>query len=253
MSEHVEGNNAENISSKLSQLPSETSNFADLYPERKGPQISYTILQMAKGKNSAEQYKERCGINAKTALEWPLIKLMLGALKSQGCITDMFERHFSCDICKDGKSFLQRGGYDESSNQVFVCANNIGSNFGQIHGTILRNLIHMYDVCVRKVDFKNVDHLACMEVRKANLAGCELGIHLTRINPFSVQGEHANCVYEAATNVLGQKLDNPELAKKAVTNVFTKCYNDMEPIGRRCRDGKDHKRAYEERYLFAYD
>merc|ERR1719450_1870363 len=70
-------------------------------------------MQMMKGKLKADTLRESCGINVTKALEWPLVKLMLSSLKSQGCITDMFERHLSCDICKDSSEFPSWGGYDD--------------------------------------------------------------------------------------------------------------------------------------------
>ena len=106
---------------------------------------------------------------------------------------------------------------------------------------------------LRKVDFHNVNHLACMEIRKANLAGCNLGIHMTRLNPFYIKEMHAECVAKTTSYLLGEKIGNNEVAKNAVYNVFPKCYKDLEPIGRRCKDQTDMKQAYKERYLFAYD
>ena len=88
-------NNLEIANGKIPQSPSEAATFSDLYPERKGSRIEYTTFEIMKGKISAEQYKERCGITVTSCLEWPLIKLMLGALKSNGCITDVYERHVS--------------------------------------------------------------------------------------------------------------------------------------------------------------
>ena len=237
----------------LSESPAETETFSDLYPERKDSRIEHSKLDLMKGKLKTATLRETCGINVTKALEYPLIKLMLNSLKSQGCETDIFERHLSCDICKDSTEFPSWGGYDEKNNQVFICANNVGSSFGQVHGTLLRNLIHMYDVCTRKVNFKDVNHLACMEIRKASLAGCNLGIQMSRLNPFYIKDQHKECVYKTATYTLGEKIGDQKLAKEAVENVFSKCYNDREPIGRNCKNQSDWDRAYEERYLFGYD
>ena len=111
----------------------------------------------------------------------------------------------------------------------------------------------MYDVCTRKVNFKDVNHLACMEIRKANIAGCNLGIHMSRLNPFYIKDQHRECVFKTATYTLSEKIDDKDLAEKAVLNVFSKCYNDTEPIGRNCKNKEDMFRAYEERFLFAND
>lgn len=43
-------------------------------------------------------------------------------------------------------------------------------------------------------------------------------------------------------------------ARIAVNSVFQKCYNDLEPIGRRCRrKSRDPERAYLDRYKYGYD
>jgi len=45
-----------------------------------------------------------------------------------------------------------------------------------------------------------------------------------------------------------------EVAEAAIERVFTKCYNDLEPIGRRIRRNSfDMPRAYAEGYLYGYD
>merc|ERR1711973_515 len=90
--------------------------------------------------------KDLCGsrvVNAIKNENLPLVKLMLSALKSRGCITDVFERHLSCDICKPGKNVENNGAYDDAFNQIFLCANNI-SGSGRVYGTLLRELIQMF-------------------------------------------------------------------------------------------------------------
>ena len=42
-----------------------------------------------------------------------------------------------------------------------------------------------------------------------------------------------------------------EAALAAVDSVFDKCYNDLEPFGRRLLNGSDARRAYEDRHIFA--
>lgn len=44
-------------------------------------------------------------------------------------------------------------------------------------------MIHMFDYCTNDLDFKNVEHLACTEIRAANLAHCSfLGAYVTIAN-----------------------------------------------------------------------
>ena len=43
-----------------------------------------------------------------------------------------------------------------------------------------------------------------------------------------------------------------DIAVKAVDEVFTKCYNDLEPIGRRCWDKESFRLADREKKLMGY-
>ena len=88
------------------------------------------------------------------------------------------------------------------SFQVFVCCNN-ATSVGGVHGALVRNLIQMFDNCVNKYDFNDVRHLACSEVRKANLANCQFLTNLTRPNAsFGVFEQHRNCVRSVAVEAL---------------------------------------------------
>merc|ERR1719259_1257430 len=120
---------------------------------------------------------------------------MLSALRSRGCVTDVFERHFSCDVCKPGRNVENFGGFDDSVNQAFICSNNI-SGSGLVYGTLLRQLITMFDVCTKKYDFRNARHLACTEIRKANLANCNMAVGMTRpgADLFAVRDQQRACV-----------------------------------------------------------
>jgi inner membrane protease ATP23 len=115
--------------------------------------------------------------------------------------------------------------------------------------------MHMFDRCVAKVDFKNADHLACMEVRKANLASCNFMNYLSRVDAnLAVKKEHRECVKKVALeNLIQAKFVDREVAKDAVDRVFSKCYGDLEPIGRRLVNQKDFVRMRDERYLFGYN
>ena len=69
---------------------------------------------------------------------------------------------------------------------MFVCCNN-ATNSGLVHGALVRNLIQMFDNCVNKYDFNNVRHLACSEVRKANLIYCQRNTQYKMQNTQEIQ------------------------------------------------------------------
>jgi len=135
-----------------------------------------------------------------------------------------------------------------------MCADN-ATRSGLVHGVLLRNLIHMFDVCTRKVDFQNVEHLACMEVRKANLANCNYALYLSRKDAeFAVKQQHEVCVRNTSVDFLVKtKFVDRQVAEEAVDKVFSKCYQDLEPIGRRAKHIYDMKQANKEKYLFGYE
>lgn len=224
----------------------------DLYPERRGEDFKASwkkILLGAEGKEGIDKFK--CEQNVwKCLQESPLVRLMLGALKSSGCDFDI-RRHISCEVCDVSVS----GGYDPILNQVVVCQN-VASNQGLVQGVLTHEMIHMFDYCNNDLDFKNIDHLACTEIRAANLTHCSFMSAMIQgdASPFRVAKAHANCVKtKALCSVLAVRKVTAEEALDAVNRVFDKCYNDLEPIGRRVRrNSTDMQRAYLEAPLYGY-
>lgn len=115
-----------------------------------------------------------------------MVKLMIGALKSSGCPIDL-RRHISCEVCDVTVS----GGYDPELNQVVVCQN-MARNKGMVQGVLSHEMIHMFDYCNNNLDFKNIDHLACTEIRAANLTHCSFLSACAQgdASPFRIQKAH---------------------------------------------------------------
>lgn len=116
----------------------------------------------------------------------PLVKLMMNALKSSGCPFDI-RRHVSCEICDTSVT----GGYDQELNQVVICQNTCKSE-GKVQGVLTHEMIHMFDYCRNELDFKNMDHLACTEIRAANLAHCSFlsAFFQGDASPFNIKAAH---------------------------------------------------------------
>nr|CAD7394946.1 unnamed protein product [Timema cristinae] len=193
-------------------------------------------------------YPERRGENYKPS---PLVKLMMNALKSSGCEIDI-RRHISCEVCDVSVS----GGYDPIFNQIVVCQN-VARKEGYIQGVLAHEMIHMFDYCRNDLDFKNIDHLACTEIRAANLTHCSFLSACTQgdASPINIRQKHQECVKTKATrSVFAVRNVTPEEARAAVERVFPKCYADLEPVGRRIRrNSNDMHRAYFEGPLYGYD
>uniref|UniRef100_A0A1B0ABC0 Mitochondrial inner membrane protease ATP23 n=1 Tax=Glossina pallidipes TaxID=7398 RepID=A0A1B0ABC0_GLOPL len=152
----------------------------DLYPERRSegfkPKWSRVLLGLEGHENIDKLKCERnvywCAKNS------PLVKLMMGALKSSGCPIDL-RRHISCEVCDTTVT----GGYDPVLNQIVNCVKT-----------------------------------------------------------------------KALASVLAVRNVSRQAAIEAVERVFPKCYNDLEPIGRRIRrNSPDQHRAYMEGPMYGYD
>jgi inner membrane protease ATP23 len=227
--------------------------FADLYPERRGKEVNPTVLERVGGAGHPSALKARCQNRVIENIEKaPMIRHMLAALKASGCPVDI-TKNISCEMCHKGYDLQYFGNYDEKYNQIFLCANNIKS-FGEHHAVLLRNLFYMYDRCVNKYDFNNVEHLACTEIRKANLANCDWTAYMwTDGANWSVRKEHANCVkLNAFQSLVKTRFVPDDIAKETVDKVFDKCYKDLEPIGRRVKNERDMLLAHDEKFLYGY-
>nr|SVE85736.1 EOG090X0CKN [Daphnia pulicaria] len=226
----------------------------DLYPERRGEAARAKWWQIALfGAGQTNVEKTTCERNVYNCFEnSPLVKLMYSALKASGCEIDL-RRHIACEVCDVSVS----GGYDPKLNQIVVCQN-VVRNKGIIQGILTHEMIHMFDACRHQLDFKNIHHLACTEIRAANLTHCSFMSAMFQgdASPFRIRKQHAECVrVKALGSVMAVRPDvTKEEALAAIDKVFTKCYNDLEPIGRRIRrNSADMIRAYEEKGNYGYE
>lgn len=224
----------------------------DLYPERRGEKYKPSwrnVLFGGEGKEDIEKMK--CERNVYSCVKnSPMVKLMMGALKSSGCAIDI-RRHIACEYCDMSVS----GGYDPVTNQIVICQNTVKSE-GIVQGILTHEMIHMFDYCNNKLDFKNIDHLACTEIRAANLTHCSFLSATVQgdASMFRIKQAHEHCVKtKALYSVLAVRKVTKEEAIDAVERVFPKCYADLEPIGRRVRrNSADMEKAYFEGTLYGY-
>ncbi|XP_069620592.1 mitochondrial inner membrane protease ATP23 homolog isoform X2 [Ranitomeya imitator] len=138
-------------------------------------------------------------------------------------------RHFSCEDCDGSVS----GGFDADTSEIVLCQNNI-HNQPHMDRVVTHELIHAFDHCRAHVDwFNNIRHLACSEIRAANLSGdCSLSNEISRFN-FGLKQHHQACVRDRALrSILAVRQISREAAEKAVNDVFESCFNDYEPFGR---------------------
>ncbi|XP_062238891.1 mitochondrial inner membrane protease ATP23 homolog [Platichthys flesus] len=226
----------------MDQTKQEEEYGYDLFPERNSPKYKKGSFA-----ENLFTFNHKCQIMLQVATDTsPYAKLLLSAMKSSGC--KIFKgRHFSCEDCDGTVS----GGFDAASSQIVLCQNNIHQ---QSHMTrvVTHELIHAFDHCRAHVDwFNNYRHLACSEIRAANLSGdCSFSNEVARLN-FGLKEHHQECVRgRALRSILAVRKISRVEAEKIVDEVFDTCFNDHAPFGRIPHSNKDAKfanREYESR------
>ncbi|KAF6032635.1 XRCC6BP1 [Bugula neritina] len=178
-----------------------------------------------------------------------MVRLLLGALKSKGCEVKL-SRHVSCESCES----FTNGGYDSINKQIVICSNNTKKN-NTVCNVLSHELIHAFDDCRAKMDLSNIEHLACTEIRAANL------MHCTKMTAISEgfanlwgKSQQQECVrWKARNSILAVRNVSKEEAEDAVDRVFDRCYPDLEPVGRIPRNPYlDGRRLYVEASLYGY-
>lgn len=207
----------------------------DLFPDRNPKDKKEYLAQ------SLFTFNHKCRVMLQFAMETsPYAKLLLSAMKNSGC--KIFkDRHFSCEDCDGTVS----GGFDAASSQIVLCQNNIRQQ-GHMNRVVTHELIHAFDHCRAHVDwFNNYRHLACSEIRAANLSGdCSFYNEAARFN-FGLKEHHQECVRaRALRSILAVRKISREQAEKVVDEVFDSCFNDHAPFGRIPHSKKDAKFAY---------
>jgi len=154
----------------------------------------------------------------------PAIVFMLKHLKLSGC--NVTPDHVQCGPCD-----LTRSGGFVPEGVVLLCQ---GQYFSKRHmeDTLTHELVHMYDQCKFKVDWSNLRHHACSEIRANSLGGdCRWSRELRRMN-FSFSKQHQACVRRRAIISVANNpsCPNEAAAEQAVNEVWESCFNDTRPF-----------------------
>jgi len=247
--------NDDPASAKLKQSPYTGEHGYDYYPNRceaaRGGEEKDGISSYFRDFFKSPRRTLACFNNVyKCANNNPAVKLLLRALESKGCPVDL-KRHVSCEDCISRVN----GGYDPVHNQVVVCQNNT-MNEGTACNVLGHELTHMFDRCRTKMDFDNLDHLACTEIRAANFFHCTfLTAYLQGdMKRWRYHASQKNCVKrKALMSIMLARAVDEATATAAVERVFDKCYNDLEPFGRIPKTRtRDYEMAMEEGVYYGY-
>ncbi|XP_059089666.1 mitochondrial inner membrane protease ATP23 homolog [Tigriopus californicus] len=149
----------------------------------------------------------------------PRVRFLVHALQLAGCPLSA-ARHLAAETCPPGLA----GGYDPLTHQVVVCANECTTP-ERVEAILAHELIHLYDHCVRDLDLMRNEHLACTEIRAANL------IHCQSLDDYFTTRDR--CVKQrAAGSISVIRGMSRARATPLVDRVFDQCSKDLEPFGR---------------------
>ncbi|KAI8434809.1 hypothetical protein MSG28_003317 [Choristoneura fumiferana] len=149
--------------------------------------------------------------------------------------------------------------YDESAKEfgMIVVCQNVSTRKGMVQGVLVHEMIHMFDYCRNELDFKNMEHLACSEIRAANLTHCSFTSAWSQGDASwsKIKKAHQDCVKtKALYSVLAVRQIGKAEAVDIIEKVFPKCYADLEPIGRRIRrNSEDMTRVLRDASYYGYD
>jgi len=154
----------------------------------------------------------------------PIVVFMLKHLQLSGCPfpADSIQCH-PCDGSRVGGFHPEFG--------VLLCQDQLLSK-KLVEDTIAHELIHAFDHCKFNVDWSNLRHHACSEIRAANLSGdCRWSREIQRRN-FSFSKQHQACVKRRAYISVLQNpaCKSPEMAERAVNEVWESCFKDTRPF-----------------------
>ncbi|WVQ81808.1 mitochondrial inner membrane protease ATP23 [Cryptococcus sp. DSM 104549] len=168
---------------------------------------------------------ERCeGWKADLMTRSPMITFLLNHLRLSGC--PFPSSTIQCHPCPEARA----GGFSPEHG-ILLCQDRF-FNRKHMEDTMAHELIHAFDHCKFKVDWGNLRHHACSEIRAANLSGdCRFTREFKR-GFYAFNKQHQTCVKRRAVlSVLANPAcTSPEMAEKAVNEVWDSCFADTRPF-----------------------
>eukprot|EP01032_Pedospumella_encystans_P021314 gene21314-24183_t len=162
----------------------------------------------------------------------PRIQTVLDAIEGLGCtIPKNFIACRHCEADIQGGLTVPDGDKKTSyTPQIIVCENHVVEK-ESFESTVLHELVHAYDICRAKVDFKDCAQHACTEIRASSLSDeCNILHEAFRFKLKKFAGGAQDCVRRRAILSLENNPNCKAIAEKAVNDAFVKCYNDEMPF-----------------------
>lgn len=137
------------------------------------------------------------------------------------------ENSIVCARCDEMKS----GGFHPEMG-ILLCYNKIRSR-SHAEDTLTHEMIHAYDHCRFNVNWQDLRHHACSEIRASTLSGeCRMMNQMIRYGFWKLNKGLQDCVRRRATLSVraNPHCESDEVAKLVVDQVFKECFNDTRPF-----------------------
>ncbi|KAI0334437.1 hypothetical protein GY45DRAFT_1431638 [Cubamyces sp. BRFM 1775] len=155
----------------------------------------------------------------------PAVVFMMKHLKLNGC--NVSADDLVCAPCNINRA----GGFSPDAGAVVLCQGKF-MNKNHMEDTIVHELVHMYDHVKFKVDWNNLRHHACSEIRANSLSGdCRWSREVMR-GFVSFSKQHQECVRRRAVLSVRANPACPDqaTAERVVNEVWESCFNDTRPF-----------------------
>ncbi|KAF3906392.1 hypothetical protein ABW20_dc0104822 [Dactylellina cionopaga] len=175
----------------------------------------------------ADSMCKRCEDNRDWLLQYsPIVRFMMEQVREvNGNLTTDAIKCMRCN--KD-----QAGGFHPKYG-ILLCQNKLRDR-GHVEDTMAHEMVHAYDHMRFQVDWDNLKHLACTEIRASTLSGeCRPWQEWTVRGQWKFLRHMEQCVRRrAALSVSAHPRCNGdlEMAGKIVDQVFDSCYKDTRPF-----------------------
>ena len=151
-------------------------------------------------------------------------------LKGCACLPLTHQASRSFFRCEECPEELLIGGYWDTERGVVLCQNRPRSP-SQMGRTMLHELVHAFDFCRVEMNPTSCLHMACTEIRAANLSGdCNLSMELMRGRGLGFTAHKQECVKRIAASSLSINPGCKEHAVRAVELAWAHCWPDLQPF-----------------------
>ncbi|KAI8073179.1 metalloprotease ATP23 [Gongronella butleri] len=154
----------------------------------------------------------------------PPVRFMIDELEKIG--KKVTADDFKCMPCDETRA----GGFSPEEG-VLLCQNRLPSKSRQ-EETMVHEMVHMYDDHKFNVNWTDLSHHACSEIRAASLSGDCRWTNELRRGFYTFTKQHQACVKRRAVLSVQQNphCKSKEEAERAVNSVFESCFADTRPF-----------------------